>query len=59
LRVRLALERGNREQAIGNREQLWIEPLQEFKLVWWFAKIRADFEINDMAALPPLFCHNS
>jgi hypothetical protein len=25
----------------------------------WFAKILADFEINDIAALPPLFCYNS
>jgi len=22
----------------------------------WFAKTLADFEINDMAVLPPLFC---
>jgi len=25
----------------------------------WFAKALADFEINDIAALPPLFCYNS
>jgi hypothetical protein len=26
----------------------------------WFAKIPADFEINNIAAaLPPLFCYNS
>src|SRR5260221_13663155 len=25
----------------------------------WFAKTLADFEINDIAALPPLFCYNS
>jgi hypothetical protein len=25
----------------------------------WFAKILADFAINDLAALPPLFCYNS
>ena len=25
----------------------------------WFAKTLADFEINDLAALPPLFCYNS
>jgi hypothetical protein len=23
----------------------------------WFARILADFEINDIAALPPLFCY--
>jgi hypothetical protein len=25
----------------------------------WFAKTLADFEINEIAALPPLFCYNS
>jgi len=25
----------------------------------WFAKTLADFEINDIAGLPPLFCYNS
>jgi len=25
----------------------------------WFAKTLADFEINDIAALPPLFSYNS
>ncbi len=25
----------------------------------WFAKTLADCEINDLAALPPLFCYNS
>jgi hypothetical protein len=25
----------------------------------WFAKTLAEFEINDIAALPPLFCYNS
>ena len=25
----------------------------------WFAKILADFELNDIAVLPPLFCYNS
>ena len=25
----------------------------------WFAKTLADFEINDIAVLPPLFCYNS
>jgi hypothetical protein len=25
----------------------------------WFAKTLADFEINNIAALPPLFCYNS
>jgi serine phosphatase RsbU (regulator of sigma subunit) len=25
----------------------------------WFAKTLANFEINDIAALPPLFCYNS
>jgi hypothetical protein len=25
----------------------------------WFAKTLAGFEINDIAALPPLFCYNS
>jgi hypothetical protein len=25
----------------------------------WVAKTLADFEINDIAALPPLFCYNS
>jgi hypothetical protein len=25
----------------------------------WFAKTLADFEINDLAALPALFCYNS
>ena len=25
----------------------------------WFAKTLADFEINDIAACPPLFCYNS
>jgi hypothetical protein len=25
----------------------------------WFAKTLTDFEINDIAALPPLFCYNS
>jgi hypothetical protein len=25
----------------------------------WFAKTLADCEINDIAALPPLFCYNS
>jgi hypothetical protein len=25
----------------------------------WFAKTLADVEINDIAALPPLFCYNS
>jgi hypothetical protein len=24
----------------------------------WFAKTLADYEINDIAALPPLFCYN-
>jgi len=28
-------------------------------LALWFAKTLADFEINDLAALPPLFCYNS
>jgi hypothetical protein len=27
--------------------------------ILWFAKTLADFEINDIAALPPLFCYNS
>jgi hypothetical protein len=27
--------------------------------VLWFAKTLADFEINDIAALPLLFCYNS
>jgi hypothetical protein len=25
----------------------------------WFAKTLAEFEINDIAALPPVFCYNS
>jgi hypothetical protein len=25
----------------------------------WFAKILADFGINNIAAFPPLFCYNS
>ena len=25
----------------------------------WFAKTLAAFEINNIAALPPLFCYNS
>jgi hypothetical protein len=25
----------------------------------WFARTLADFEINDLAALPHLFCYNS
>jgi SNF2 family DNA or RNA helicase len=25
----------------------------------WFDKTLADFEINDIATLPPLFCYNS
>jgi hypothetical protein len=25
----------------------------------WFAKTLADFEISEIAALPPLFCYNS
>jgi hypothetical protein len=29
------------------------------RLRLWFAKTLADFEINDIAALPPLFCDNS
>src|SRR5258706_3528229 len=28
-------------------------------LTLWFAKTLADFEINDIAALPPLLCYNS
>ena len=28
-------------------------------VVLWFAKTLADFEISDIAALPPLFCYNS
>ena len=32
--------------------------LRSFYAVW-FAKTLADFEINDIAALPPLFCYNS
>ena len=28
-------------------------------LALWFAKTLADFEINDIAALPPPFWHNS
>ena len=31
----------------------------EFVTGEWFAKTLADFEINDIAALPPLFCYNS
>jgi hypothetical protein len=27
--------------------------------VLWFAKTMADFEINDLSALPPLLCYNS
>ena len=30
-----------------------------FRAYLWFAKTLADFEINDLAALPPLFCYNS
>jgi hypothetical protein len=33
------------------------KPLRNYSL--WFAKTLADFEINDIAALPPLFCYNS
>ena len=29
------------------------------RLGLWFAKTMADFEINDLAALPALFCYNS
>jgi hypothetical protein len=37
------------------------------KIIWvgttpvtlWFAKTLAEFEINDIAALPPVFCYNS
>jgi hypothetical protein len=25
----------------------------------WFAKVLADFGINNIAAFPPLFCYNS
>jgi hypothetical protein len=28
-------------------------------LALWFAKTLADCEINNIAALPPLFCYNS
>jgi hypothetical protein len=31
----------------------------ESELHLWFAKTLADFEINDIVALPPLFCYNS
>jgi hypothetical protein len=33
-------------------------PLEQDQILW-FAKTLADFEINDLAALPPLFCYNS
>ena len=35
-----------------------VPKLLDFGLLW-FAKTLADFEINDIAALPPLFCYNS
>jgi hypothetical protein len=35
------------------------QPVKLIELVLWFAKTLADFEINDIAALPPLFCYNS
>jgi hypothetical protein len=35
------------------------DPLAVGSPVLWFAQTLADFEINDIAALPPLFCYNS
>jgi hypothetical protein len=29
------------------------------EIILWFAKTLADFEINDIATLPPPFCYNS
>jgi len=35
-------------------------PIESTRLIrLWFAKTLADFEINDIAALPPLFRYNS
>jgi hypothetical protein len=41
-------------------EDAW-NPMQNTRAseLLWFAKTLADFEINDIAALPPLFCYNS
>jgi hypothetical protein len=37
-----------------------VMPGPKGKFYLWFAKILADFEINNLAAaLPPLFCYNS
>jgi hypothetical protein len=30
-----------------------------FTFALWFANTLSDFEINDLAALPALFCYNS
>jgi hypothetical protein len=35
------------------------QPVKLIELVLWFAKTLADFEINDIAALPPPFCYDS
>ena len=37
----------------------WSQVDFEQKVILWFAKTLADFEIDDIAALPPLFCYNS
>jgi hypothetical protein len=37
----------------------FVKGLRREDLRLWFAKTLADFEINDLAALPPLFCYNS
>ena len=31
----------------------------KFAMTLWFAKILADFGINNIDAFPPLFCYNS
>src|SRR5258708_9966535 len=53
------------ERSVGSRRHLKSRPPHETTiditniLGVWFAKTLADFEINDIAALPPLLCYNS
>jgi tetratricopeptide (TPR) repeat protein len=64
------LSLGDKDAALAHLERAYaersaylsllkVEPSFDFLRSVWFAKTLADFEINDLAALPPLFCYNS
>ena len=59
IRPQFIAEKGDNQCDFRHAMRKQVKGSEGLSSMVWFAKTLADFEINDIAALPPLFCYNS